>query len=394
MANKICMPDIEDVRGKLNKQNQAYTLQTDLLKFIIMNVKEITFVINKHGECILLNDSAHMFMEENNILDFKDIYNKFHVYNIRGELLKDKEDHIDYIFSKDAASNYKIISKGDTGKKTYYDLHSMNYYDNDGSELAIGILKDVTKKVDGTSQIALEKEASFANNLYEEWIVFISHELRSPVNVIYSATQMLNSSHYENKLSKGARKLIKKVERNTQRLLKLVNNFLDISKAEAGFMKNNLTNVNLVEYTHFIMESILPIAETNNIDMKLSHNCYVDKFSLDIGKYETILSNLLSNALKFTDDGGKIQIHIEEEKEIIKISVKDNGIGISQDAIEKIFDRFYVYNKLEDRCNRSTGIGLALVKRMLEIMKGDIEVYSTEGKGSQFIVSIPKIVGK
>ncbi|AKL94145.1 sensor histidine kinase ResE [Clostridium aceticum] len=244
--------------------------------------------------------------------------------------------------------------------------------------------------MDVTPQVKLQEETELLTKSKEDYFATISHELRSPIAIIHSAVQMFKSEHYAKQFNDGTRKLISRVEKNTYRLLRLVNNFLDITRAEAGFMKLNLTNTNIVTYTDFIVESILPIGEKKGIKIDFLYDCNTKTISLDIEKYERILLNLLSNAFKFTEENGRIQVYIKEEEKYMKVGVKDTGIGIPQEEIDKIFDRFYISENINKRENGGTGIGLSLVKKLMEFMGGKVEVHSKEGAGSEFILLFPK----
>ncbi|SDK04883.1 ATP-binding protein [Natronincola ferrireducens] len=248
--------------------------------------------------------------------------------------------------------------------------------------------------MDVTSQVKLRKEGEALTRAKEDYFATISHELRSPVTVIHSVMQLLNSQYYSYKFDDKTKNLLKKAEKNNQRLLRLVNNFLDISRAEAGFMEVNLQEVNLVQHTELIIESILPIGHKKNIDIQFQQQCKTEKIPIDIEKYEGVMLNLLSNAIKFTKEKGEINVCLKEEEDHINIKVKDNGIGIPKVELDKIFDRFYISANNKKRENRGTGIGLSLVKKLMELMEGKIEVFSEEGEGSEFILVFPKKRGK
>ncbi|AOY76056.1 ATP-binding protein [Clostridium formicaceticum] len=290
------------------------------------------------------------------------------------------------LISEEITERAKMLSvKTPQGDGQYYQVvYTMLPNGGDGQKQMVVVGMDVTP------QVKLQKETERLTKSREEYFATISHELRSPITIIHSVVQMLKSEYYTRHLTDGTKRLVSKVEKNTLRLLRLVNNFLDITRAEAGFMKLTLTNTNLVTYTDFIVESILPIGEKKNIEIDFSYDCSTATIALDVEKYERILLNLLSNAFKFTESNGKIQVYIQEDEEYMKVGVKDSGIGIAQEEVDKIFNRFYIAEHINKGEHRGTGIGLSLVKKLMEFMGGKIEVYSQKGNGSEFILFFPK----
>lgn len=244
--------------------------------------------------------------------------------------------------------------------------------------------------VDITNQINAKKEAEELARMKEEYFSVISHELRSPIAVVHSAIQLLTGELYAKEFSAGNIKMLKKIEKNTYRLLRLVNNFLDITKAEAGYMNVNYCNVEIAALTESLLESIQPIAQKKNIQIYFINQCQDLVIAVDPEKYERILLNLLSNAIKFSDKEGKIIITLQQDETCIYIGVKDNGVGIPKSKQKKIFDRFYIVDGSLSRKNDGTGIGLSLVKKFVELMEGEIRLNSEAGWGCEFTVVLPK----
>ena len=244
--------------------------------------------------------------------------------------------------------------------------------------------------IDVTNEIQAKKSVEAMSKVKEEYFTILSHELRSPIAVIHFAIQMLLSEYYIDEFKSGTLKMLKKIEKNSLRLLRLVNNFLDISRVEAGYMSVSNNNINIVNLTEALLESIIPIAVKKNINIKFSHSCHRKVVAIDIEKYERIFLNLVSNAFKFTEAGGQVDILISENKEELIISIKDNGIGIPIDKQDKIFNRFFIVDGSLTRRSEGTGIGLSLVKKLLDLMGGQIKVVSEVGVGSEFTLYIPK----
>jgi len=210
----------------------------------------------------------------------------------------------------------------------------------------------------------------------------ITHEFRTPLTVILGMTEQLADGN--------ARQLIR---RNGKNLLRLVNQLLDLSKLDSGKLTLDKTNGDIIVYLQYLTESFHSMALEREIQL-LFHSeedaLYMD---FDEVKIQHIVYNLLSNALKFTPKGGKVVFLVlkAERKGVayLKIKIKDTGIGIAATQLPHIFNRFYQVDNSTTRKGEGTGIGLALTKELVELMNGQINVVSTPGKGTEFLVWLP-----
>lgn len=224
----------------------------------------------------------------------------------------------------------------------------------------------------------------------DEFITLITHEFKTPINVIYSAIQLIELK-YINQIPQSVTNLIGSIKRNTFRQLRLVNNLLDITKLKSNQFKLNLKKVDIVFLTKLIAESIGVYADQKRIKIYFKTNISSKNTAIDDEKLERILLNLLSNAIKFTPEEGTIIVDIKEIKEnkTLAISISDTGIGIPKEKHEMIFHRFGQVENNLSRQAEGSGIGLALVKMLVNIMEGKIEVKSQLGIGSTFTVTLP-----
>lgn len=179
------------------------------------------------------------------------------------------------------------------------------------------------------------------------------------------------------------------MKQNCYRLIRLVNNLIDITKIDSGFLELNLTNYDIVKIVRDITFSVSEFVKLKSLDLEFCCNIDEKIIACDPDKIERILLNLLSNAIKFTKAGDKISVNIKEGADEIIISIKDLGIGIKKENLEIIFERFRQVNKSLTRENEGSGIGLSLVKLLVEMHGGTIEVKSEYEKGSEFIVKLP-----
>lgn len=222
----------------------------------------------------------------------------------------------------------------------------------------------------------------------DEFLSLISHEFRTPLNVISSAIQAMNYI-CSNELSDKAKKYLRMIRQNTFRQLRLVNNLLDITRVNAGRIKINKKNVDIVFLTKSIIESIYTYVALKSIDVTFVPLIEKKIIGIDDEKYERILLNLLSNATKFTPEGKPIIVTLSSINDKICIEVKDKGIGIPEDKANIIFERFGQVDSSLSRQAEGAGIGLSLVKKFVESLGGSISVKSELGKGSAFTILLP-----
>ncbi|MFL0198851.1 sensor histidine kinase [Clostridium sp. WILCCON 0269] len=253
-------------------------------------------------------------------------------------------------------------------------------------EEIVGIAFEVTAEV--KSNINMQNTLK----MQEEFTANISHELKTPLNVIYSTVQLFNMYCSNGSLDERKDSIIKYIEsikQNSYRLAKLVNNIVDISKIDAGYFELNLSNNNIVEVVEEIVMSVTNYTDNKGMNIIFDTDIEERIISCDVEKIERLVLNLISNAIKFSNEGDGILVAIKNANEFVEISVKDTGIGIENKHLDIIFDRFKQVNKSLSRNAEGTGIGLNLVKSIVELHGGRIYVESELGKGSKFTVVLP-----
>ncbi|MEZ4886552.1 MAG: ATP-binding protein [Chitinophagales bacterium] len=208
----------------------------------------------------------------------------------------------------------------------------------------------------------------------------ISHEFRTPLTLVLGPIGEVITKQKNDK----NKSLLQMAEHNAQRLLELINQLLDLSKLEAGKMKLKASEQNLTPLLKGITMSFESYATRKDIRLHFASQKDDVWVYVDVDKIEKIFYNLLSNALKFTNEQGEIAVLMTEQKEWVEIQVQDSGIGISASRLPHIFNRFYQVDNSETREQEGTGIGLALVKELVELHRGKIDVKSTPQKGTTF----------
>ncbi len=221
----------------------------------------------------------------------------------------------------------------------------------------------------------------------------ITHEFRTPLTVIMGMAKQVKSKPEEH-LENGMDMIV----RNGQHLLNLVNEMLDLSKLEDGKMKLHLINGDVVNFLRYIVESFQSLAAGQQKQFHFFSDADVLMVAYDAEKLRQIITNLLSNALKFTPEKGNVYVSISQEEAedtdhtILVLKVKDTGFGIPENQVQHIFDRFYQLDNSHTRKAEGTGIGLALTKELVKLMNGTIAVKSPPvgaTKGTEFIITLP-----
>lgn len=233
--------------------------------------------------------------------------------------------------------------------------------------------------------------AEAANKSKDHFISNISHELRTPVAVIISANQLLKlkMDKYSFEEKGNLTEKLNIIDKNCYRLMRLVNNIIDVAKIDANFMKVNVKNLNAIELLEDLVMSVIPYAENKNVNIIFDTEKEEVLMALDREKMERIVLNLLSNAIKFSNEGGNIFFNIYLEDNNLVFCVADNGIGIEEKDLEKIFEKFIQVDETMTRKNEGSGIGLSLAKSFVELHKGKIYVESVPNEGSKFTVKLP-----
>ncbi|MEO6253817.1 MAG: ATP-binding protein, partial [Ferruginibacter sp.] len=215
----------------------------------------------------------------------------------------------------------------------------------------------------------------------------ITHEFRTPLTLIITPLEKLE---HDPSLSAAAISSVKTAQRNSKQLLGLINEFLDFSKLNDGQLKLKLSTGELDLFTADCVRSFETAAKEKNIDFQFSTEGVEGFYLFDDEKWGKIVSNLLSNALKFTPANGMVAVSISSSaNDIVHLEVKDSGPGIPADQQEKIFTRFYQVGDSAISSYGGTGIGLSLVKELTDLMQGNIELHSEPGGHTTFLVSIP-----
>ena len=240
----------------------------------------------------------------------------------------------------------------------------------------IHVLEEERKRIEALAVIDRAKTTFFSN---------ISHEFRTPLTLLLGPIEdtLKNPENVE-----GTRARMDTAYRNTLRMQKLVNTLLEFSRIEAGRVEGKFSAVDICMFTRDLASSFRSAIERAGMELIFDCASINSEVYVDVEMWEKIVLNLVSNSFKYTKEG-KIEIAIVEVDQHLRLSISDTGIGIPADQLGKVFDRFHRIENIEGRSQEGTGIGLALVKELVKIHHGSIQVSSEPGKGSTFTVTIP-----
>jgi|GEM_PF-2248675 len=391
-----------------------------LLSFLILNISErreakaalieseerLRTLINTFPALICLKDSKGRWLETNKAaIEFFNLDPRLWKGKTDKELLELNNVYIEGIlkyqnfdnlaFKKTQVTKHTEVFKKDNEEEKILEIIKMPIIDskNNGNSLVI-IGQDITSLVKAQENKRLLNELVAYENLRTEFFANLSHELRTPLNVILSALQYVElidanyNEHQHNNLESYG-KYTSIMKQNCYRLVRIVNNLIDITKIDSGYFELDLENYNIIEVIEEISLSVASYAETNGLSLIFDTDVEEKIIACDANIIERIILNLISNAIKFTDSGGQILINVYDLSDTIQISVKDTGIGIEEDKQSSIFERFVQVDKSLSRNREGSGIGLSLVKSLVELHGGTIELISEFNKGSNFIISLP-----
>ena len=226
------------------------------------------------------------------------------------------------------------------------------------------------------------------DRLKSRFFANISHELRTPLTLLLSPLETL-LQRFANKVDQDVHDLLLTMHSNGMRLLKLINDLLDLIRLEAGRMEIKSEPVEVADFIKGLASAARQVAENKQIRLETYTDLRLGLVAADSDKLEKIVLNLLFNALKFTPDGGRVELRAEKQGEELALIVSDTGIGIAEKNLPFVFDRFWQADSSAQRKFQGVGIGLALVKELAEMMHGTVKVESQEGKGTTFTVRLP-----
>ncbi|MBC2459838.1 sensor histidine kinase [Clostridium beijerinckii] len=402
LKNKKKISNIKILREeKYKKLKDTYKLiekKKGQLLYILDSIYEGVFILDTNYKILFVNRGVEKLLNINN---FKSILGR-DLFEI-GIVHKDYRDIILNRFEKVLKHNISVPIIEEKMVQFDGNIIPVNIYSGaieyEGNPCILSVIRDISEhkksenlklKIQEQSRL-LDKAAEY-DKLKTEFFANLSHEFRTPLNVMLSTLQLLNLIG-ANKTNTDSKDKISKyyniMKQNCYRLLRLVNNLIDITKIDAEYFKLSLKNENIISTIEDITLSVTDYAKNKGLDIIFDTNVEEKLMACDADKIERIMLNLLSNAIKFTSSGGSIFVNILDKDSSIIVSVRDTGVGIPKDKQLSIFKRFVQVDKSLSRKREGSGIGLSLVKSLVELHNGTIKINSEYGKGSEFIIELP-----
>lgn len=280
---------------------------------------------------------------------------------------------------KPSISNNSYICSD--GRTKYFETIKVPFLDeNQMVGGVLGISRDISHRKEAELEFERLRMEFFAN---------LSHEFKTPLNLIFSSIQLIEFMIDKGENIEKYRTYTKIIKQNGYRILKMVNNLIDSTRLSSGCLEYIPQNYNIVEFIENICDSVQYYANEETIELIFDTNLEEKVMAFDLEKMERIMLNLLSNAIKHNKKNGKIEVILNFEKEDIYIYVKDSGVGIPKDKLDDVFKLFKQINNRITKLSEGSGIGLSIVKSLVNLHNGTISVYSEKGEGSEFVIKIP-----
>ncbi|HEY0547304.1 MAG TPA: ATP-binding protein [Pyrinomonadaceae bacterium] len=251
-------------------------------------------------------------------------------------------------------------------------------------------LEEVNQRLQENNQELNEANAKLRElaEMKEEFLALTTHDLRSPLTVISGVINFFTSGRL-GELSPEQKNMVAMMERNTQSLIELVNDLLDASKLESGTMRLDVAAIDLRGLVGELRENMEPLAREKGLTLEEKLASDLPAVEADRAKLRRILVNLLSNAVKFTNRGGRVGVSAEQSDGRVLITVSDTGVGIAQEDVDRLFDKYEQARSRATRGEKGTGLGLYITRQLVELHGSKIEVKSEIGRGSTFAFTLP-----
>ncbi|OOM81626.1 HAMP domain-containing sensor histidine kinase [Clostridium sp. BL-8] len=371
--------ELDELNYRISASNKRLEKSIDLLKS-----KEYLyytfFKFMPHPIIMLNSENDRIIFVNKQFLKFAGIHKERNIIN------KHINNYIEFIDGSHDKTDYNAIFNIGSEKK-YIEAKYLSNYEDFTKKLLL--IKDNTTKVQ-IEEIKKEVESKkIDESIRKEFLSSISHDLKTPVNVIYSAMQV-EKIYIEKADVSLLTKYHNICKQNCISLIKLTNNLIDNSKINSDYLIPRIENINVVEAIEDNVMSLVDYVKLNNIDLIFDTNTEECYLNIDIEFMDRIILNLVSNAVKFTPDGGKIEVIVDDRGEKVEILVNDNGSGIDEEFISNAFNRYAVGENCKFSRKSGTGIGLCVVKQLVELQSGNIEIKRNKDIGTTVKMEFPK----
>ena len=304
------------------------------------------------------------------------------------------ETSIKLALNQRKVTNYELTARARNGRETMVSYNATTFYDRDRKLQGVfAAARDVTERQRAEEELRRAlAELAQASRLKDEFLANMSHELRTPLNAILGLSETL-LEQCSGPLTPRQVKSVTTISTSGYHLLALINDILDLSKIEAGRLELYPETVKIDEFCQGCLAFVRTQALQKKIDVTFEPDGRVAKFTADPTRLKQVLVNLLTNAVKFTPEGGRIGLTVAAPagEDVVRFTVWDTGIGIADQDTPKLFRAFTQIDSGLSRAQEGTGLGLALVAKLVELQGGNVAIASEPGHGSRFTVTLPRI---
>ncbi len=359
---------LSTMNSNLKENLSEVTRQKKQIEIILQSITDGIIAFNMKGKVIHMNNTAKQLLNVKENQTFKSIFDK---YDIDYDIEK-------LVFLEDLTSSEVAITAGDRNINLFFESFK------DENELPAGlivVLQDITESV------KLDKSR-------KEFMANVSHELKTPLTVISGGAECLLESEVDEKTE---RKFLTNIQQSATRMWDLVQDLIDLSRYETKDATVNFEEFDVTELTKEVFEELRIVMEKRNVTGECLVTSTVPNVYAEKKGIRRVITNILSNAIKYNKEGGKVTVYLGSVYNDVYIKVIDTGIGISQEDLSRIFDRFYIVDKSRAKKSQEgaqigsgTGLGLSIVQEILNQNNGKIDIKSELGKGTEVVIRIPK----
>ena len=365
---------------ELEKLYRAFNTFVEFFKEKRNNEKKLSLILENITDVLVVTDISGKIQSANFAIEKVFGYNPSEVIGMDMDMLTSPKlfsgNPDDFVGIKYVNDKYELKGIKKTGEIFYIEV-DLNEIQHNDEDFFILLISDITE----------QKEVERMKN---EFVSIVSHELRTPLTSIRGSLGLLLSEAFPEVEGK-VEKLINIAHNNSLRLIDLINDILDIEKIAAGKMEFKYEQINVQEIIEQIISINAPYADKFKVKYKFVNNLPKDTvLNLDKNRFIQVLTNLLSNATKFSPEGGEVLVLANINKNIVRISVKDNGNGIPEVFRDKIFSKFTQADSSDTRQKGGTGLGLNICKSLVEEMNGNISFETESDKGTVFHIDFTK----
>jgi PAS domain S-box-containing protein len=312
------------------------------------------------------------------------------------ERLPEEDEVLRRVRAGDRVDHFETVRVRKDGRQVHISLTVSPILDRTGRVIgASKIARDITERRQAEAErelllqreVSARNEAEKANRIKDEFLATLSHELRTPLTAMLGWIRMLRTRGADPATTERA---LDTIERNTKLLTQLVEDVLDVSRITTGTMRLDAQSVPLIPIIEAAVESMRPAARAKTIQLGLFLDPAVPPVAGEPARLQQIVWNLISNAIKFTPRGGRVEVHLAQAASRIEIRVSDTGQGIDREFLPFVFDRFTQADSSTTRRYGGLGLGLAIVRHLVELHGGTVTASSDgPGRGATFVVALP-----